>query len=102
MANDAHAVRSRGFFGHLFSSWTWQMAWRDSRTSRQKLLLFSSSIILGIAALVAIGSLGDNLNRAIAEQAKTLLGADLVLHSSDAFTAGDNQLFQKLGGEQSR
>ena len=38
------------------------MAWRDTRTSRGRLLLFSSSIILGVAALAAIGSLGTNLD----------------------------------------
>ena len=54
------------------------MAWRDSRTSRSKLLFFSCSIVLGIAALTAIGSLASNLERAVEEQAKTLLGADLV------------------------
>ena len=32
-----------------------KMAWRDSRASRKRLLLFSLSIVLGIAALVAIG-----------------------------------------------
>jgi putative ABC transport system permease protein len=73
-------------FGHLFSAWTWTMAWRDSRTSRKRLLLFSCSIILGIAALAAVGSLGINLNRAIEEQAKALLGADLVLNSREPFT----------------
>src|SRR5260370_40335147 len=86
----------------LFSTWTWKMAWRDSRTSRKKLALFSSSIILGITALVAIGSLGYNLNRAIEEQAKALLGADLVLTSREAFTPDADQLFWKIGGEQSR
>jgi putative ABC transport system permease protein len=89
-------------FGHIFSPWTWTMAWRDSRTSRKRLLLFSSSIILGIAALAAVGSLGVNLNRAIEEQAKTLLGADLVINSREAFTPEEEQLFQKIGGEQSR
>jgi len=44
-------------FGHLFSAWTWTMAWRDSRTSRKRLLLFSCSIILGIAALAAAGNI---------------------------------------------
>ena len=33
-----------------------KMAWRDSRASRKRLLLFSLSVVLGIAALVAIGS----------------------------------------------
>jgi putative ABC transport system permease protein len=86
----------------LFSRWTWLMAWRDSRTSRRRLLLFSSSISLGIAALVAIGSLGRNLERAIAEQAKALLGADLVLSSRTALTAEMEALFARIGGEQAR
>ena len=47
-----------------------KMAWRDSRASRRRLVLFSFSVVLGIAALVAIGSLGSNLERAIDDQAK--------------------------------
>ncbi len=89
-------------FAHIFSPWTWKMAWRDSRTSRKRLLLFSCSIILGIAALAAVGSLGVNLNRAIEEQAKTLLGADLVINSREPFTPDAEQLFAQIGGEQSR
>ncbi|HAB15160.1 MAG TPA: ABC transporter permease [Verrucomicrobiales bacterium] len=76
------------------------MAWRDSRSSRRRLLLFSSSISLGIAALVAIGSLGRNLQQAIKEQAKALLGADLVLVSRQPFSPQANELFARLGGEQ--
>ena len=75
------------------------MAWRDTRTSRGKLALYSCSIVLGIASLAAIGSLGGNLERAIEEQTKTLLGADLVLRSQDAFAPEAEQLFQTLGGE---
>src|SRR6185437_9165174 len=89
-------------FNRLFFAWTWKMAWRDSRTSRKRLSLFSCSIILGIAALAAVGSLGVNLNRAVDEQAKTLLGADLVLSSRDAFTPEAEELFHTIGGEQSR
>ena len=33
-------------------SWLWRMAWRDSRRSRGRLVLFVSAIVLGIAALV--------------------------------------------------
>ena len=55
------------------------MAWRDSRKSKSRLLLFISSIILGIAALVAINSFGENLKDDINGQAKELLGADLEL-----------------------
>jgi putative ABC transport system permease protein len=94
--------KPRKFLGHIFSAWTWTMAWRDSRASRKRLMLFSCSIILGIAALAAVGSLGVNLNRAIEEQAKSLLGADLVINSREAFTPEAEELFMKIGGEQSR
>ena len=86
----------------FFSPWTWRMAWRDSRTSRRKLLLYASSIVLGVAALTGVGSLGKNLERAIAEQAKGLLGADLVLNSRQAFGPQHEALFRRIGGEQSR
>ncbi len=62
------------------------MAWRDSRRNQGKLFLFTSSIILGIAALVAINSFGINLKKDIEDEAKTLLGADLVLTSGQPFT----------------
>lgn len=89
-------------FVTIFSPWTWRMAWRDSRTSRKRLLLFSCSIVLGIAALTAIGSLGSNLERAVEEQAKSLLGADLELNSREPFSPDEEALFRQLGGEQSR
>ncbi len=57
--------------------WLLLMAWRDSRRNRSRLLLFISSIILGIAALVSIYSLGDNMREEIDRQAASLLGADL-------------------------
>ena len=59
--------------------WLLSMAWRDSRRNRSRLLLFISSIILGIAALVATFSFGYNLQQDIDKQAKTLVGADLRL-----------------------
>ncbi|MDB5120408.1 MAG: transporter permease [Sphingobacteriales bacterium] len=63
-------------------SWILKMAWRDSRKNRSRLFLFISSIILGIAALVAIYSFGDNLNKDIDKQAATLIGADLAVFSN--------------------
>ncbi|MFB2120263.1 ABC transporter permease [Parapedobacter sp. 2B3] len=62
--------------------WIARMAWRDSRRNRSRLFLFISSIIIGIAALVAIFSFGDNLAKDIDKQAAGLIGADLVLHSN--------------------
>ncbi len=96
------ALPSGGFARHLFAAWTWRMAWRESRSSRRRLLLFSSSIVLGVAALVAIGGLRASLEQAIAEQARTLLGADLAVSSRHAFSKVEEEFFQSLGGEQAR
>ena len=57
--------------------WLLKMAWRDSRRNRSRLILFGSSVILGIAALVAVYSLEDNLRRNVDIQAASLIGADL-------------------------
>lgn len=68
------------------------MAWRDSRRSRSKLLLFSTSIVIGIAALVGINSFKENLNDEISLQAKSLLGADLEVYSKQPWTE-EQQLY---------
>lgn len=58
-------------------SWPWKMAWRDSRKSRGKLLLFIASISLGIAAMVGITSFRENLMDEIDQQAQELVGSDV-------------------------
>ena len=101
-ADETREPPPRRKFLWLLSPWTWRMAWRDTRTSRGRLLLFSSSIVLGVAALAAIGSLGANLERAVEEQARTLLGADLAVSSRRPFSAEEEALIKDIGGEQSR
>jgi putative ABC transport system permease protein len=61
--------------------WLFIMAWRDSRRNLPRLFLFISSIVLGIAALVAIFSLSENAQKDIDNQAKTLVGADLAIET---------------------
>jgi putative ABC transport system permease protein len=68
-------------------SWLFLMAWRDSRRNRSRLFLFISSVVLGIAALVATLSFGNNLRSAIDDQAKALVGADLIIQSNQRLTA---------------
>jgi putative ABC transport system permease protein len=63
-------------------SWLLKMGWRESRNQKRRLLLFISSIILGIAALVAINSFRENLDKSISKQSKSLLGADIVFKSN--------------------
>ncbi|HEY5440708.1 MAG TPA: FtsX-like permease family protein [Gemmatimonadaceae bacterium] len=62
------------------------LAWRESRTARRRLLLYMSSISLGVAALVAIDSFASNTQRSVREQARSLLGGDIALSSHTAYT----------------
>jgi len=64
--------------------WYLLMAWRDSRRNRGRLMLFISSIVLGIAALVSTLSFGRNLREDVDDQARELLGADMVINSGRA------------------
>jgi putative ABC transport system permease protein len=57
------------------------LAWRESRTARRRLLLYMSSISLGVAALVAIDSFASNTQRSVREQARALLGGDVSITS---------------------
>ena len=59
-----------------------KMAWRDSRRNRARLLLFISAIIAGIAALTAVRSFSVNLTSDIDREAKSLLGADLLIQGN--------------------
>ena len=76
-----------------------KMAWRDTRASRRRLLLFSLAIVLGVAALVAVGSVRDNLRIAIEVQTKSLLGADLTVNSRSEFPTPVAAHFATLGEE---
>lgn len=83
-------------------AWLLKMAWRDSRRNRSRLFLFVSSIILGIAALVAIYSFGYNLEKDIDNQAKTLLGADLAIYSNQQVKPHLQTLLDSLGEHRSQ
>jgi putative ABC transport system permease protein len=91
-----------GFFRAFLSTFTWRMAWRDSRSSRWRLLLFCTSIVIGIAALVAISSFGKSLRQAIDVQALALIGADLSLGSRQPIQSKADALLDKIGNERAR
>src|SRR5688572_31358845 len=72
------------------------LAWRESRTARRRLLLYMSSISLGVAALVAIDSFAGNVTRSVREQSRALLGGDLALSSRAPFTPAVDSLLDSL------
>lgn len=76
--------------------WSFKMAWRDARNKPSRLWLFIISIILGVAALVAIRSFGDNLKLDIQRESKSLLGADFTLEGFQPPSAGLRQKMDSL------
>ncbi|MEM1137732.1 MAG: FtsX-like permease family protein [Bacteroidota bacterium] len=86
---------------HLITNkWIWRFAWHDARKNLPRLIWFISSIIIGIAALVAIHSFIYNLRNDVDNQAKALLGADLVLYSDKNFEGDAFTLLDSLQQEQ--
>src|SRR3954468_9097094 len=74
----------------------WSLAWRESRTARRRLLLYMSSISLGVAALVAIDSFSTNIVQSVKDQSRALMGGDFTFESSKPFTPGIDSLFDSL------
>ncbi len=83
---DTHRYRS------IFS-----IAWRESRTARRRLLLYMSSISLGVAALVAIDSFSNNVIRSVHDQSRALLGGDVSANRNAPLTKGLDSLLDSLG-----
>ncbi len=83
-------------------AWLFKMALRDSRRNRSRLLLFISSIVFGIAALVAIYSFRYNIQNDINEQAATLIGADLTISGNKEPDDKLQKVLDKLGNDRSQ
>ncbi len=77
-------------------------AYRDSRKNRSKLALFMSSIVLGVAALVAINSFNYNLRKEIDKEAATLLGADLAASANRPAEPAVLNILDSLPAEKAR
>lgn len=86
----------------LHIPWLFEIALRDSRRNRPRLFLFMSSIIFGIAALVAVSTFGYNLNKDADSQAATLIGADLSITSNKPFDANMRALTDSLADHRSQ
>jgi len=92
----------RNLWRALCHSWVWRMAWRDSRSQRLRLVIFSLAIVSGVAALTAIHSLKTGVERGIASEAKALLGSDLRVSSRKEISANDVERLTGMGTRLSR
>lgn len=80
----------------LTDRWVWRMAWRDARHNFSRLLLFTASLVTGIAAVVALDSLNHSLQNDIDKNARELLGADLVVNGEKEYNPELQAAFDSL------
>ncbi|MEN8867033.1 MAG: ABC transporter permease, partial [Akkermansiaceae bacterium] len=86
----------------LFHPWVWRMAWRDSRSQRLRLVIFSLAIVSGVGALTAIHSLKTSVERGIESEAKSLLGSDLRVSSRQVIKPEEFEILSKRAERVSR
>ena len=82
-------------------NWLLKMAWRDGKASLSILFLFMASIILGIAAVVAIQLFNTNLKDNIQKQSKSLMGADFIIDSRKKPSEKVQKIIDSLGADAS-
>jgi putative ABC transport system permease protein len=82
----------------LFSPSSWRLAGRDAKPQWKSLLLYTSSMIAGIAALVAILSFRSDVLLTVNDQSKELLGADLEMDSNRPFPDEAIAFIDSIGG----
>ncbi len=81
---------------NIHLDWLLKMAWRDARASKTRLLLFMSSLVLGIAAVVAIQLFSTNLKANLKLQSKALMGADYIIDSDEIPTERAQEIIDSL------
>lgn len=86
----------------MISTWTLRMAWRESRGSRRRLLVFLSSMVVGVALLVALSSTSDSLQHSVDEQARALLGADMRFSHDQPFSDTTSAAIDTIGVEKAK
>ena len=82
--------------------WLWKMAWRDSRGSRQRLLLAVAAISIGMAAFIAITAFDSNVRDAVRTGPSPCWVLIWSSSSQQPLTPETEALLAELGGEQSR
>ena len=64
------------------SRFVFRLAWRETRGAWRHFGYFFACITLGVSALVGVGSFADSLERTVARSAKSLMGGDVEVRSS--------------------
>jgi putative ABC transport system permease protein len=69
-----------------------RLAWRETRGAWPSFGYFFACVTLGVAALVGVGSFADSLERTVARSAKSLMGGDVEIRSSQPLPVAPSDL----------
>ena len=78
--------------------WALRHAVRELRGSGRHFAYLAACVTLGVAALVAVGSLGRSVERTVAASGRTLMGGDVEIRSSQPLSAAAESAVGALGG----
>ncbi len=82
----------------LLNPFSWKLAWRDARPQWKSLFLYTSAVIAGVAALVAILSFRNDVLLTVDDQSRELLGADLEVRMSEPYPEAIQSYLDSIGG----
>lgn len=71
------------YLNNLTEPFCWKTAFRDAKPQWKRLIMYTASIIAGVAALVAILSFRADIFNTVQDQSRELLGADIELESNN-------------------
>lgn len=86
------------FLRELTKSFSWKLAYRDAKPQWRSLILYTSSVMAGVAALVAILSFRSDVLLTVDDQSRELLGADIELRSNQPFHESVIAFIDSIGG----
>jgi putative ABC transport system permease protein len=84
----------------LLNPFSWKLAWRDARPQWKSLFLYTSAVIAGVAALVAILSFRNDVLLTVEDQSRELLGADLEIRMNQPYPDEIQSYIDSIGGNQ--
>jgi putative ABC transport system permease protein len=73
-----------------------RMAWRETRASWGRLLFFFTCVAIGVAAIVVLRSVVQQVRETLTREARNLVGADLVVQSQQAWTPERRQRIDRV------
>src|SRR5262249_52341921 len=78
--------------------WALRHGARELRGAGRHFAYLAACVSLGVAALVAVGSLGRSVERTVAASGKTMMGGDVELRSSQPLSAASESAIADIAG----